>query len=156
MSITRKRNRAGKLIKKPVLNTQQIVSAPLELKNLAEPAMKKMQSEIKTLNYVKKERKEDNIVNDLKNGTFKGDNSYLQGLILGTMEANIPMFRVDLQARLRNQTKVPKRQIHYCLWAKWKTTVLCYEGKLLHLIHYFYYFGQTELNMKFIALKDWL
>lgn len=115
MSITRKRNRAGKLIKKPVLNTQQIVSAPLELKNLAEPAMKKMQSEIKTLNYVKKERKEDNIVNDLKNGTIKEDNSYLQGLILGTFEANIPMFRVDLQARLRNQTKVPKRQIHYCL-----------------------------------------
>lgn len=71
MSITRKRNRAGKLIKKPVLNTQQIVSAPLELKNLTEPAMKKMQSEVKTLNYVKKERKEDNIVNDLKNGTIK-------------------------------------------------------------------------------------
>lgn len=115
MSITRKRNRAGKLIKKPVLNTQQIVSAPLELKNLAEPAMKKMQSEVKTLNYVKKERKEDNIVNDLKNGTIKGDNTYLQGLILGTIEANILMFRVDLQARLRDQAKVPKRKIHYCL-----------------------------------------
>lgn len=69
MSITRKRNCAGRLIKKPVFNTQQILAAPLELKNLVEPIMKKVQSEVKTLNYVKKEKKEDSIVNDLKNGT---------------------------------------------------------------------------------------
>jgi hypothetical protein len=69
MSIMRnlKRYRNGDFMKKPEPQSQQVAADPLLLKNVADPVMKKITSEIKKLNYQQK-NKETDVVIDLKKG----------------------------------------------------------------------------------------